>query len=62
MRPTLKFAEKDYLRQNTNGCEDLWLIIEILGEKSKFTFAVVYRHPCDTIRVSIETLDERFHY
>ena len=45
-----------------NGCEDLWLNVEIPGEKSKFTFAVVCRHPCDNTRVFIETLDERFHY
>ena len=59
---TLKFAKNDYLRLNINGCDDLWLNIEISGEKSKFTFAVVYRLPCDKTHVFIETLDKRFHY
>ena len=49
----LKFAENDYLRVNINVCEDLWLNTEISGEKSKFTFAVVYRHPCDNTSVFI---------
>ena len=46
---TLKFTENYSLQLNIKGCENLWLNIEILGEKSKFTFAVIYCHPCNNI-------------
>ena len=40
------------------GCEDLWFDVEIPALKSKHVFAVIYRHPRNSINAFIEALDE----
>ena len=55
---SLKFSENESLRLQIQGCEDLWFDVEIPGLKSKYVFAVIYRHPRNSINSFIEALDE----
>ena len=41
----LNFTVNDRLSLNIDGCEELWLDIDIPGLKNNYTFAVIYRHP-----------------
>ena len=58
MSRSLKFSENESLRLQIQGCEDLWFDVEIPGLKSKYVFAVIYRHPRNSINSFIEALDE----
>ena len=42
---------------NIDGCEDLWLEIDIPGLKNNYTFAVIYRHPWNNHSTFLEALD-----
>ena len=53
-----KFSEKENLLLQIQGYEDLWFDVKILGQVSKFIFAVIYRHPQNSINVFIQALDE----
>ena len=55
---SLKFSKNESLRLQIQGCEDLWFDVEIPGLKSKYVFAVIYRHPRNSINTFIEALDE----
>ena len=39
------FSENQTFRLEVQGCENLWLDIKFPGRKTKYTFAVIYRHP-----------------
>ena len=53
----LNITINDSLSLNVYGCEDLWFNVGFLGFKSKYTFAVIYRHPWNNYSVFLETLD-----
>ena len=47
------------LRLNVPSCEDLWLDVDFSSHNLKYTFAVIYRHPCDNHSSLFEALDEK---
>ena len=55
---TLKFSKTESLRLQIQGCEDLWFDVEIHGVKSKYVYAVIYRHPRNSINAFIEALNK----
>ena len=53
----LNFTVNDRLFLNVDGCEDLWLDVDIPGLKNNYTFAVIYRHPCNNHSTFLKALD-----
>ena len=49
---------KDNLSLNVQGCEDLWISIDFPGLKSKYVFAVIYRHPCSNHNAFFDNLEQ----
>ena len=52
----LNFTVNDRLSLNIDGCEDLWLDVDIPGLKNNYTFAVIYRHPWNNHSTFLEAL------
>ena len=42
-----KFSENETLNLNIEGCQNLWLEVELQRQRPKHIFTVVYRHPCN---------------
>ena len=55
----ITFSENQTFRLEVQGCENLWLEIEFPGQKTKYTFAVIYRHPSSNYVPFLEALDEK---
>ena len=53
----LNFTVNDRLSLNVDGCEDLWLDVDIPGLKNNYTFAVIDRHPWNNHTTFLEALD-----
>ena len=47
------------LRLNVPMCEDLWLDVDFSSHNLKYTFAIIYRHPCNNHSTFFEALDEK---
>ena len=43
------------------GCEDLWFELQFPGQKEKYVFAVIYRHPHNNSISFIDMLDEKLN-
>ena len=56
----ITFSENQTFRLEVQGCKNLWLDIEFPGRKTKYTFAVIYRHPSSIYIPFLEALDEKF--
>ena len=59
---SLKFTLKDNLQLNVMKCEDLWFQIQFPGQNNNYTFAVIYRHPRNSLPTFIEKLDETMNF
>ena len=66
IKSSLIFSIKDNLSLNVQGYEDLWISIDFPGLKSKYGFAVTYRHPCsnhnaffDNLEQNMQTLNDK---
>ena len=55
---TLNFKINDDFCLQVQGCEDLWIDIELSNHKT-YTFSVIYRHPQINHRAFFEALDKR---
>ena len=55
----ITFSENQTFRLEVQGCENLWLDIEFPGYKTKYTFAVIYRHPSSNYVPFLEALVEK---
>ena len=53
----LNFTVNDRLSLNIDGCEDLWLDVDISGLKNNYAFAAIYRHPWNNHSTFLEALD-----
>ena len=51
---SLKFTMKYNLQLNVMECEDLWFQIQFPGQKNNYIFAVIYRHPRNSLATFIE--------
>ena len=56
----LKFSENETLSLDIEGCEDLWLEVELQRQWPKHIFAVVYRHLCNNKNTFFESMDKNF--
>ena len=54
-----KFSENEALNLDIEGCEHLWLEVELQRQRPKHIFAVVYRHPCNNKNTFFESMDEK---
>ena len=55
----ITFSGNQILRLVVQGCENLWLDIEFPSHKTKYTFAVIYRHPSSNYVPFLEALDKK---
>ena len=55
----ITFSENQTFRFEVQGCKNLSLDIELSGHETKYTFAVIYRHPSSNYVPSLEALDEK---
>ena len=55
----LNFHNKDSLGLSVQECENLWFDLPFPGQKHKYTFAVMYRHPHNNASEFISALDEK---
>ena len=54
----LNIVNKDGFGLNVQGCENLWFDVKFPGQKQKYTFAVIYRHPHNNTSEFTSALDE----
>ena len=59
---SLKFTMKDNLQLNVMECEELWFQLQFPGQKNNYIFAIIYRHPRNSLPTFIEKLDETMNY
>ena len=43
-------------------CKNLWFLIQFPGQKNNYIFAVIYRHPRNSLPTFIEKLDKTMNY
>ena len=58
IKSSLIFSIKDNLSLNVQGCEGLWISIDFPDLKSKYVFAVIYRHPCSNRKTFFDNLEQ----
>ena len=58
IKSSLIFSIKDNLSLNVQKCEDLSISIDFPGLKSKYVFAVIYRHPCSNHNSFFDNLEQ----
>ena len=55
----LNFSLINELRLNVPNCEDLWPDVVFSSHHLKYTFAVIYRYPCNNHSTFFEALNEK---
>ena len=59
VRNDIRVKRNDYFDLNLEGCEDLWIDVELNCSKNQYFFRVIYRHPNSKVNNVLQELNTK---
>ena len=59
VRNDIRVKRNDDFKLNLEGCEDLWIDVELNCSKNRYLFGVIYRHPDSKVNNFLQELNTK---